>query len=223
MNNLTTTAAEDLSPVMTEQRVILHDVSWETYEKLLADLADQSCIRLAYDRGTLEIMSPTTKHERYNRTIALLIEILVEELGIDVASLGSSTFKRGDLKRGFEPDSCFYIENAERIIDKDELDLTVDPPPDLVIEVDITSGSLPKFPIYGQLGVPEIWRYDGRRLYIYQLAGDGYAESKCSVSFSWLTSDALTDLLEKSKTLKRTALVRSFREMVRQQAPRNNS
>src|SRR5206468_4924994 len=162
----------------------------------------------AYDRGTLEIMSPTTKHERYNRTIALLVEILAEELGIDVVSLGSSTFKRGDLERGFEPDSCFYIKNAERIIDKDELDLTVDPPPDLVIEVDITSGSLPKFPIYGQLGVTEIWRYDGRRLYIYQLVGDSYAESECSAAFSWLTSGVLTDLLEKGKTLKRTALLR---------------
>lgn len=219
MKNLTITTSDDPSLVITEQRVILHDVSWETYEKLLTDLADQSCIRLAYDRGTLEIMSPTTKHERYNRTIALLVEILAEELGIDVASLGSSTFKRGDLERGFEPDSCFYIKNAELIIDKEELDLTVDPPPDLVIEVDITSGSLRKFPIYAQLRVPEIWRYDGRRLYIYQRVGDSYAESGCSASFSWLTSGALTDVLEKSKTLKRTALVRSFREMVRQQAP----
>ena len=219
MNNLTITTSEDLSPVISEQRVILHDVSWETYERLLADLADQSYIRLAYDRGTLEITSPTTKHEKYNRTIALLVEILAEELGIDVASLGSSTFKRGDLERAFEPDSCFYIKNAERIIDKDELDLTVDPPPDLVIEVDITSGSLVKFPIYRQLGVPEIWRYDGRTLYIYQLAGDSYAESEYSAAFSWLTSRALTAVLEKSKTLKRTALVRSFREMVRQQAP----
>ena len=133
MNNLTTTPIEDISRAPAEQKVILYNVSWETYEKLLADLADQSSTRLTYDRGTLEIMTPSNEHEVYNRTIALLVEILAEEMGIDIASLGSSTFKRDDLERGFEPDSCFYIENESQIEGKFQIDLTVDPPTDLVI------------------------------------------------------------------------------------------
>jgi Uma2 family endonuclease len=220
MNNLTTTASEDLSRARAEQKVILYNVSWETYEKLLADLADQSSTRLTYDQGTLEIMTPSNEHEIYNRTIALLVEIIAEELSIDIASLGSSTFKRDDLERGFEPDSCFYIENEPRIAGKVQFDLAVDPPPDLVIEVDITSRSLPKFPIYAQLGVPEIWRYDGQMLFMYELAGDQYTESDYSATFPWLTSSVLADFLQKSKTLKRTDLLRSFREMVREQQAR---
>jgi Uma2 family endonuclease len=219
MNNLTT-PIEDISRAPAEQKVTLYNVSWETYEKLLADLADQSSTRLTYDQGTLEIMTPSNEHEIYNRTIALLVEILAEEMSIDIASLGSSTFKRDDLERGFEPDSCFYIENEPRIAGKVQIDLAVDPPPDLVVEVDITSRSLPKFPIYAQLGVPEIWRYDGQRLFMYKLAGDQYTESDHSATFPWLTSSVLADFLQNSKTLKRTALLRSFREMVREQQAR---
>jgi Uma2 family endonuclease len=165
-------------------------------------------------------MTPSNEHEIYNRTIALLVEILAEEMSIDIASLGSSTFKRDDLERGFEPDSCFYIESEPRIAGKVQIDLAVDPPPDLVIEVDITSRSLPKFPIYAQLGVPENWRYDGQRLFMYKLAGDQYSEADHSTTFPWLTSSVLADFLQKSKTLKRTDLLRSFREMVREQQAR---
>jgi len=220
MSNLTTSPSEDLSRAPAEQKVILYDVSWETYEKLLADLADQSSTRLTYDQGTLEIMTPSHEHEIYNRTIALLVEILAEEIGINIASLGSSTFKRDDLERGFEPDSCFYIENEPRITGKAQINLAVDPPPDLVIEVDITSRSLPKFPIYAKLGAPEIWRYDGERLFMYKLVGDQYSESDHSEAFPWLSSSALTDFLHKSKTLKRTDLLRLFRETVREQQAR---
>ena len=219
MGTLTTTS-ENMIRVPLERLVILNNVSWETYDKLQADLANQSSARLTYDRGTLEIMSPSNEHEIYNRTIALLVEVLAEEMEIDIASLGSSTFKREDLERGFEPDSCFYIKNEFRITGKIQIDLKVDPPPDLVIEVDITSGSLPKFPIYAQIGVPEIWRYDGRRLYIYQLAGDSYGQSEHSEAFPWLTGSVLTDLLDKSKTLKRTALLRSFREIIGEERAR---
>jgi Uma2 family endonuclease len=219
MNHLTTTI-EDISRAPAEQKVILYNVSWETYEKLLADLADQSSTRLTYDQGTLEIMTPSNEHEIYNRTIALLVEILAEEMSIDIASLGSSTFKRDDLERAFEPDSCFYIENEPRIAGKAQIDLAVDPPPDLVIEVDVTSRSLPKFPLFAALGVPEIWRYDGERIFMYKLAGDRYSESDHSRTFPWLTVSVLTDFLQRSKTLKRTALLRSFREMVREQQAR---
>ena len=106
-----------------EQSVVLHDVSWQTYAHLLEDLADNSTPRLTYDRGTLEIMSPTAQREELNRTLALLVEILALELGLDIRSLGSTTFRQEDLERGFEPDSCFYVQNAQAVRGKSRLDL----------------------------------------------------------------------------------------------------
>ncbi len=134
-----------------EQRILLSNVSWETYERLLADHESTSAPRFAFGRGGLEIKSPSPEHEAYNRTIALLVELLAEELGIDVYDLGSTTFRRADLERGFEPDSCLYIQNEERVRGKGRIDLAIDPPPDLVIEVDITSPSINKLSIHARL------------------------------------------------------------------------
>jgi Uma2 family endonuclease len=198
-----------------EQRVVVHPVSWETYEKLLADLIDQSSPRLCYDRGTLEIMSPSPEHERVNRLLALLIDLTAEELDIDIESLGSMTLKREDFARGFEPDSCFYIQHESQIRGKNTLDFTIDPPPDLVIEIDITSGSLEKFPLYAEVGVPEIWRYDGQRFCIHQLTADRYIESETSAVLPLLTRTVIAASLLESKTLRRTALIRTFREKIR--------
>lgn len=220
MNPPPTAIAERVSHPPMEQRVIVRPVSWATYERLLADLANQSSTRLTYDRGTLEIMSPLPEHEEYNRTLALLVEVLAEELGIDIRNLGSTTFRHENLARGFEPDSCFYIQHEAQVSGKSTIDLTIDPPPDLVIEVDITSGSLDKFPIYAQVGVPEIWRCDGQRVRIYTLAVEGYVESDPSLALPLLAGTVLSDFLEQSKTLKRTALLRAFRAWVRQQRRR---
>ena len=128
-----------LSP--PEQSVVIANVSWRTYVNLLEDLAESSTPRLTFDRRTLEIMSPTKKHERLNRVLAQLVEVLTDELGLDMENLGSTTFKREDLERGFEPDSCFYFEQAELVRSKEELDLSVDPSPELVIKIDVTSTS----------------------------------------------------------------------------------
>jgi Uma2 family endonuclease len=116
-----------LSP--PEQRVTLHNVSWETYERLLADLQDSSAPRMTYDRGTLEIMSPSSEHERYNRTAAQIVEELAVEMNINIDSLGSTTFRREDIDRGFDPDSCFYIQNTSLVRGEKRIDLTVDPRP----------------------------------------------------------------------------------------------
>jgi Uma2 family endonuclease len=220
MSPPTLAIGEHVSHAQTEQRVIVRFVSWTTYEHLLADLSNQSSTRLTYDRGMLEIMCPLPEHEEWNRTIALLVEVLAEEMRIDVRNFGSTTFRRADLARGFEPDSCFYIQHEANISGKSTIDLTVDPPPDLVIEVDITSGSLDKFPIYAQVGVPEVWRYDGQRLRIYILRAERYVESETSLALPLLTSTRLSEALAQSKTLKRTALLRSFRTWVRQERRR---
>jgi len=156
-------------PPEAVQRVILHGVSWETYERLLADFQDSHAAHFAYDQGALEIMVLSLKHETFNRTLATLVEIVAEEMQGDVINAGSTTFRRADLSKGFEPDTCFYIQNVERVRGKDEIDLTVDPPPDLVIEIDITSPSLNKFPIFAAMGIPEVWRYDGKTVTIFTL------------------------------------------------------
>src|SRR5690242_16425612 len=186
------------------QRVMMYDISWETYERLLQDFAERSAPRLTFDQGTLEIMSPLEEHEESNRTIALLVEVVAEERAIDIRNLGSTTFKRADLAKGFEPDSCFYIQNAERVYGKAQLDLTVDPPPDLVIEIDITSPSMPKLPIFAQLRVPEVWRYDGKVLSLLHLVGGEYRQATESRALPGLTGAVLTGFLEDSKTLRRT-------------------
>ncbi len=160
-------------------------------------------------------MSPSPEREAFSRRIALLVEFLAAELGIDVYDLGSTTFKREDLERGFEPDSCFYIENEERVRGKDRIDLAVDPPPDLVIEIDITSPSFSKLPIYAQIGVPEVWRYDGARMKILVLEGPDYVETTESIFLPPVTSNALTDLVEKSKAARRTIWLERVREWAR--------
>jgi Uma2 family endonuclease len=148
-----------------EHRVILHNTSWETYERLL------------YDRGELEIMSPSSEHESTACFVALLVAMLAEEMHVNAYGVGSTTYKRGDVGRGFEPDARFYIRNEERVRGKPRIDLYVDPPPGLVIEVEITSPSLDKFPIYARLGVREVWRYDGTRASIFVLEVGEYAEA----------------------------------------------
>jgi Uma2 family endonuclease len=220
MSPPTLAIGEHVSHAHTEQRVIVRFVSWTTYEHLLADLSNQSSTRLTYDRGMLEIMCPLPEHEEWNRTIALLVEVLAEEMRIDVRNFGSTTFRRADLARGFEPDSCFYIQHEADISGKSTIDLTVDPHPDLVIEVDITSGSLDKFPLYAQVGVPEVWRYDGQRLRISILTAERYVESETSLALPLLTGPLLSETLAQSKTVKRTALLRSFRTWVRQERRR---
>jgi len=198
------------------QRVILHGVSWETYERLLADFQDSHAAHFAYDQGALEIMVLSLKHETFNRMLATLVEIVAEEMQGDVINAGSTTFRRADLSKGFEPDTCFYIQNVERVRGKDEIDLTVDPPPDLVIEIDITSPSLNKFPIFVAMGIPEVWRYDGKTVTIFTLENGEYRTQEASVVLPDLTSQVITRFLEDSQAMKRSAWVRSVREWARQ-------
>jgi Uma2 family endonuclease len=210
--------ASDMATVLSppEQRVTLYNVSWETYERLLADLQDGAAPRLTYDRGTLEIMSPSSEHERYNRAVAQIVEELAAELDVDIDSLGSTTFRREDIDRGFEPDSCFYVRNAPRVRGKRRIDLAVDPPPDLVIEIDITNPSLDKFPVLAHVGVPEVWRFDGKRLEIFELAEGGYRERAESIAFPILKADDLTSFIKDGETMSRPEWVRKLRAWARE-------
>jgi Uma2 family endonuclease len=195
---------------------MLRHVSGETYERLLAEHKQSSSPRFIYDGGVLEIMSPSTGHERLHRSIAALCEVIAEECNIELDNVGSNTFKRQDLVRGFEPDSCFYVQNVERVRNREQIDLTVDPPPDLVIEIDISRFSLDRFPIFASIGVPEVWRYDGMRVAIFKLAGGAYQEHEASEAFPAVTSQIITRFMEESKTLQRTVWLRRVRAWARQ-------
>ncbi len=188
-----------LSP--PEQRVVLRSVTWETYERLLAENLECGSPRFTYDRGVLEIMSPSAEHEWYNRLLSDLVKLLARELRIDILDLGSTTFKREDAERGFEPDSCFYVSGARRVRGKERIDLAVDPPPDIVVEVVVTQPSLSKFPICAALSVPEIWSYDGSRLSMYRLTGPDYAETFSSDALPGLAATQLSEFLELGKTM----------------------
>jgi Uma2 family endonuclease len=185
-----------------EGRVLLRNVSWETYERLISEREERRVPRFFYDRGVLEIMSPSKKHEVVSRVIALLIEELAVELGIDVLAAGSTTFRREDLERGFEPDECFYFGyTAGSVRAMDDLDLDAgDLPPDLVVEADLTSSSLDKLPIYAKLGVAEVWRYAGGRPQILGLHGESYELMAQSRALPPLTGEDLARFVEEGLT-----------------------
>jgi Uma2 family endonuclease len=204
-----------------EQRFLLSAVSWQTYDSILKALGDRH-IRLTYDRGTLELMTLSYRHERFGRLLGRMIDILTLELDLPVQGGGSTTFRRQDLDRGLEPDQCFYLANQPRIQGKEEIDLTVDPPPDLAIEVDITRSSLDRMGIYAALGVPEIWRFEGRSLQVYGLQADGtYAPVASSPSFPFLPMTGVARFLIEGATSDETPWIRSFRDWIRAEvAPR---
>jgi Uma2 family endonuclease len=141
----------------TVQCVILDGISWETYERLLNEHGESGGTHFTYDRGRLEIMVLSAAHKALKHALEVLVEIFAEELNIDVRGFGSTTFRRADLHRGFEPDACFYIRQEPHVRGKREIRLPVDPPPDLIIEIDISSPSLDKLPLFATLGVPEVW------------------------------------------------------------------
>jgi Uma2 family endonuclease len=199
-----------------EQRTLLRNVSWETYERLLADQGDAPSPRFTFDQGVLEIMSPSSEHERCKQTLSLLVDMLAEGLGVDIQNLGSTTFKRSELERGFEADVCFYVQNAERMHGKIHIDPAVDPAPDLVIEVEITSPVLNKLPIYAGFHVPEIWRYDGKRLVILHLRGDEYTEYSRSRAFPKASAADLSRLVQRSMSLRSREWLRELRSWVQE-------
>jgi len=195
----------------TPRGILLDGVRWETYEALLTDLRDRP-IRLTYDRGRLEIMAPLFNHERCKRQIGRLVETAAEESNMAIISGGSTTFRREDLERGLEPDDCFYIANLPAVLGKETIDLRIDPPPDLALEIDITSSSLDRMEIYAALGIPEVWRYDGRRLRVYLLGKNrAYREVRRSRAFPCLDLKRVGKFIRENVGLDDSNLVKQFR------------
>jgi Uma2 family endonuclease len=193
------------------QCVIVQGVSWETYACLVADFADSSGTRMAYDQGTLEFMAPSLHHEQVADLLADVVKAAAEAHELNVVPAGSTTFKRQDVQRGFEPDASFYIQHAEAVQGHTAIDLDRDPPPDVIIEIDLSHPSLDKFPIYATLGVPEVWRYEGQQVHIYRRTEDAYTEMAASATLPGVTSVHLTQLVQTGLTLPRLTWIRRVR------------
>ena len=195
------------------QRVILENVTWKELETIIAELGEHRAARIAYDRGILEIMSPLPEHEFDKEIISDLVKALLEQLDVEFISLGSTTFKNQFMEQGIEPDQCFYIQNEAVIRGKKRLDLTIDPPPDLALEIDITSRT--HLNIYQGLQVPEVWRFENGILQINLLQNGVYVESKSSLNFPNLPLiEVIPESLQKSRTIGRNATLKAFKNWV---------
>jgi len=205
-----------VSTVQAETRILLSNISWDIFEALGA--SDCAGIRFTYDRGCLEIMSPSPEHEWFHRLLGRMIESLTEELNIPIRSGGATTLKIKLKQRGLEPDECYYVLNEPRVRGKKDIDLATEPPPDLAVEVDISHSSLDKMGIYADLGVPELWLYDGTSLRVFHLRAEGvYAQEQQSFAFPFLDLNEIHRFLDRCEETDETSWIRSFRSWVRQQ------
>jgi Uma2 family endonuclease len=198
------------------ERVILRDIDWPRFEAILQALGSDRNTRIAYANQILEIMAPLPEHEIHKENLGDLVKVLLEELGIDCIALGSTTLKKLQQQAGVEPDSCFYIQNCLPMQGKLTLDLTVDPPPDLAIEIDLTSKT--KLDAYLSIGVPEIWRYDRGNLTIDSLqAGQYISVINSTILPPWMPPTVLLSFVQRIQTGSRLEAIRAFRTFIREQ------
>ncbi len=197
----------------THSVVTLRDVSWETYERLRSADGNRG-VRMTYDHGVLILMAPSRRHERIAEILGRLVFAWTEDRQIACLSGGSTTMKSRLLERGLEPDKCFYIQNEAAVRDRDEYDADIDPPPDLAIEVDVTSMSTTRMPLYAEFKVPEIWRWVDDRLDIYRLVDAAYVQVENSATLSEFPFEHVLKILELRYEVDETSLVRRFRAQI---------
>ena len=196
--------------------LLLKDINWSTFEQVLEELGEHRGSRLSYRQGWLEIMVPLAEHEASKEIIGDLVKILLEEFNLEFWALGSTTFKNKAMLQAVEPDECFYIQHEAAVRGKQRLDLTVDPPPDLAIEIDITSRI--RLDNYEQLGVPELWRYNGEQLEIKVLQDGRYITSKTSSYFPKLPLlEMIPKYVKQSQAAGRNATMKAFRSFLSHQ------
>ncbi len=198
------------------QRVLLQNVSWQEFEQILEELSDRRAARIAYENETLEIMTPLPEHKANKEVIGDLIKALLEELEIEFLTLGSTTFKNQQMLKGIEPDQCFYILNEFKVRGKKRLDLSIDPPPDLALEIDLTSRTHPS--IYQGLGVSELWRFEKGKIQMNVLRNGKYEVSERGEIFAALPiAQVISHYREQSDVVGRNAALRAFRQWIKQQ------
>jgi len=203
------------------QRLLLRDLNWGQYDKLLVAL-DRHHLRTTYDRGNLELMTLSPEHEEYKNALRLLIQVLAEQFKVAVKNIGSTTCRRQDLDRGLEPDECYYIQNWPVVRGMQRLDLSVHPPPDLAVEVDVTSSSQDRMGTYANLGIQEVWRFDGDSLQAHVLGVDGsYADVSRSPTFPAVALGEAASLVRASVNDDDSTILNSCRAWVREQLAKN--
>lgn len=197
------------------QRLQLENVSWADFEAILDELGEHRGTRIAYSEGILEIMAPLPEHETAKVFIGDFVKILLDETGVEWISLGSTTFKQQFMAAGIEPDDCFYIQNCRRMVGRDRLDLAVDPPPDLAIEVDLTSRT--QISAYASLRIPEVWCYDSGKLHISVLRNGNYVDAKVSPTFpNFFVFEVIPQFIKRGQTEVMSSVRRAFQQWVRE-------
>ncbi|HVA46141.1 MAG TPA: Uma2 family endonuclease [Pirellulales bacterium] len=205
-----------VEPLLREARVRLSNIDWQTY-LTLRDNDDNRNVRMTYDRGILEIMSPSKRHERVGYLLGRFIDEWTDAFSIRVQACRSMTFHRQDEERGLEPDNCYYLERVEQVLDREEIDLACDPPPDLAIEVDVKSGSRGRLPIYASLGVPEVWRWWNDGIEVYRLGRRSrYQRRDASEALNGFPVAAAAEILRDKWGSDDGQIMRAFRKLVRQ-------
>lgn len=197
--------------------LIQHGVSWNDYEELLEAVGEASGLRISFDNGTLQIMTLSQRHEKYATLIERMVDRVSSFLRVKILFYGSATMRKRRKQKGVEPDACFYVRNASLVGTKDEIDFNTDPPPDVVVEIDLHHDSISKFPIYAALGVPEFWRYDGNILTIHHLIEGRYQPSEASESLPLLTGAVLTEFLARTSKEDQYDILLAFEEWLRAQ------
>ena len=195
---VSTTPQQPITNLKGEQRVVIHHLSWESYLQILHALPNHRRTRLIYTNGTLEFIMPLEDHDFFGRMIGRFIYFLARELGRKIKTIGSTTLNYPDLDKGAELDEGFYIQNQPLVAGK-TVDLSQDPPPDLVVEVDITHTDIDKNRLYAAMGIGEFWRFNGQELKIYQLQNQQYIEVETSIAFSEVPKSWLYEFLENSR------------------------
>lgn len=214
MESVLDLSLKDAAMLAINQKLILQGVSWDFYEQVLKQYRDSNAVHYAYDDGFLEVEVPLFEHDRPSELLRDLITTICTEKGIDYVSAGSTTLRERVKAKGCEPDASFYIQNESRIRGLRRLDLSQDPPPDLVIEVDLTSPSLNKMPIYAALGVPEVWLYKSEKVVFFKLSGGLYQEIENSTALPILDKQTANDFLRKGMAESSSKWIRSIREWV---------
>ena len=206
MSTQTTCYYDIVAQLPEDASVTFHDVSWDEYEELLEQVGEASGLRVSYDNGSLHVMTISAEHEKYAIFINSLIAGIRLRLRLNILAFGSATMRKRRRSKGNEPDACFYVQTAPLIGNKIQLDFETDPPPDIVVEVDVHHDSRQRFRVYAALGVPEIWRYNGKAMTIYHLAKaaqesepSAYLERDASIALPMLTAQVLTEMLDRMR------------------------
>lgn len=197
--------------------ILLNDISWAEYEMFLKDFEERAGWRLAYDGGKLEIMPPTLEHEYHSFSFHDFVRACCDEFDLELVGARSTTFRREFLEKGVEPDECYYIQNAKKMIGS-KFSSKEYPVPDVAVEIDVTTESLDKFPIYAALQVPEVWIYDGETVSFYELEAESYQQISHSRALPILSAEKLSEFLEMSQTKGQTFALKNFRKWLSEQS-----